>query len=159
MKRKPTYDEMLLRMAGLCAGSEQCASDIRTKILKNEFSVSQADAMLEYLTRNKYIDDVRFAKAYASDKVRFSGWGKLKIRLGLRAKGLSDSVISKGLAHISPQDYAEAIEKALTAKARSLDMSDIRDRQKLYRQLASRGFESSVIVPAIRRYVDSLREE
>lgn len=149
-KRQPTYDEMLVRMAGLCAGAEQCASDIRDKILKQGFSVEEADRMISYLRRNKYLDDERYARAFAVDKVRFSGWGRLKVLMGLRAKGMRDATVTQALEYIPDSDYEEALRKEMAAKARSLDLSDIKDRQKLYRHMASRGFESHLIIPAMR---------
>lgn len=159
MKRKVTKEEMLVRMAGLCAGAEQCSADIRTKILKAGFSSEDAQQMIDYLQKNRYIDDSRYAQAYTSDKIRFSGWGRMKASMGLRAKGIAASVITEALEKINVADYTEALEKVLVAKARSLDMRDVKDRQKLYRHLASRGFESALIVPAIRRYVNSARDQ
>ena len=144
---------MLLRMAGLCAGSEQCGADIRAKILKAGFSECEADRMLEYLTANGYVDDSRFAGAYASDKVRFAGWGRIKIRMALRAKGIQESIVGRALERIDEKDYAEALLKATAAKARALDLTDVKDRQRLYRHLASRGFESGMIVSSIRKYM------
>lgn len=155
MKRKPTAEEMLVRMAGLCAGAEQCAVDIRQKILKQGFSVEESEKMIAYLRENKYIDGSRYARAYAVDKVRFSGWGKMKIKMGLRAKGISDSLISQALHCIPEKDYVEVLYKVLLAKARSLDLGEIKDRQKLYRHLASRGFESQLIISAIRNHVNN----
>ncbi len=155
MKKEITPNAMLVRLAGLCAAAEQCSGDLRSKILKKGFSQDQANSMLSYLTANGYVDDSRYAKAYASDKVRFSGWGKMKIRMALRVKGISDSNISAALANISVSDYDAALNKALSAKACDLNLSDVRDRQRLYRNLASRGFESAVIIPAIRRYIAS----
>ena len=54
---------MLVRMAGLCAGAEQCAADIRTKILRQGFSADEAEGMIAYLERNRYLDDYRYARA------------------------------------------------------------------------------------------------
>ena len=141
---------MLVRMAGLCAGAEQCSADIRSKILRQGFSTVQAEKMMAYLKENGYLDDARYARAYASDKVRFSGWGRMKVRMGLRAKGLSDRDIAHALESISPEDYREALRKAMAAKARGLDLTDMGQRQKLYRHLASRGFESQLIVSSMR---------
>lgn len=145
-----TPDQMLLRMAGLCASSEQCAADIRSKILKKGFSQAEAEKMISYLIANKYIDDARYSRAYAVDKMRFSGWGRMKVRMGLRAKGISDSIISQALACIPEKEYAGALQKALHAKAKSLDLNEVGDRRKLYRHLASRGFESQLIISAMR---------
>lgn len=151
MKRKLTAEGMLLRMAGLCAGAEQCASDISSKILKQGFSAEEAEQMIAYLRQNRYLDDDRYARAYAVDKVRFSGWGRMKVRMGLRAKGMDDSVISNALNYIPEADYGEALRKVMAAKARTLDLSDVRDRQKLYRHMASRGFESQLIITLMRK--------
>lgn len=148
---------MLVKMAGLCAGAEQCSSDIYDKVIKKGFSQDVADRIVGYLVKNKYIDDSRYARAYAADKVRFSGWGKIKIRMMLRAKKMSDSIISQALEYVDAKDYEESLAKVLVAKARSLDLSDVKDRQKLYRHLASRGFEASLIIPAIRNHIASRR--
>ena len=150
MKRRPTSDEMLVRMAGLCAGAEQCAADIRGKILKQGFSEDEAEAMISYLRKNRYLDDDRYARAFAVDKVRFSCWGRMKVRMALRAKGMGDSAVVQALEYIPDSDYQEALEKVMAAKARSLDLTDIKDRQKLYRHMASRGFESHLIISAMR---------
>ena len=158
-KRKPTVEEMLVRMAGLCAGAEQCAADLRSKILRQGFSADEAEGMLRYLRRNRYLDDARYARAYAADKVRFSGWGRMKVRVGLRAKGLEDPVISQALDYISDSDYQEALRKVMSAKARGLDLGDVRDRRKLYRHLASRGFESQLIISAMRRLMAERKGE
>lgn len=159
MKRKPTFDEMLVRMAGLCAGAEQCAADIRGKILRQGFSPEDADRMIAYLQRNKYIDHSRYARAYAVDKVRFSGWGRMKVRLGLRAKGMEDSVIAQALDCIPDADYEDSLRKAMEAKARSLDLNEVKDRRKLYRHLASRGFESQLIISAMRRHMSDRKAQ
>lgn len=146
---------MLVKMVGLCAGAEQCSSDIYDKVLKKGFSRDVADRIVGYLVKNEYIDDARFARAYAADKVKFAGWGKIKIRMYLKAKKMSDAIISQALEYVDAKDYAEALTKVLAAKARGLDLSEVKDRQKLYRHLASRGFETSLIIPAIRNHIAS----
>lgn len=153
MRKEVTYEKVLLRLAGLCAGSEQCSSDIRSKALKTGLTSADADKIVEYLVSNRYVDDSRFAKAFASDKVRFSKWGRMKVKMGLRAKGLSDSLISSALESIDPEDYMTALNSALVAKARSLDLTDVKGRQSLYRHLASRGFESPMIISAIKTHI------
>ena len=150
-RKNPTAEEMLVKMAGLCAAAEQCASDIRAKILKKGFSAEDAERMISYLRQNRYLDDSRYARAFAIDKVRFSGWGRMKVRMGLRAKGIEDSVVSQALDCIADSDYMDALQKAMQAKSRSLDLSDVNDRRKLYRHIASRGFESQLIISEMRR--------
>lgn len=159
MKREVTYEKVLLRLAGLCASSEQCTLDIRSKALKAGLSVMDAERVVEYLVRGKYVDDRRFARAYASDKVRFSRWGRMKVRMGLRGKGIPDAVIAEALQSVDATEYSEALHKALESRVKNIDLTDIKERRSLYRHLASRGFESSMIIQAIKAYINSLKGE
>ncbi len=112
MKRTPTAEEMLIKMAGLCANAEQCSADIRQKILKKGFSTEEAEKMIAYLRANKYIDDSRYARAYAIDKVRFSGWGRTKIRIGLWSKGMPDAIITQSLDNIPEKELCRGSRKS-----------------------------------------------
>ena len=144
--RKPADPEALLkRMASLCAKSEQCTFDISTKLYKSGLPADKREEIIEYLTAHRYLDDARFARSFASYKVRFSGWGKRKIRMALAAKRIDGSLIADALDAIDHDDYADALSRVAESKKRNLDLQSREDRQKLYRHLLSRGFESDLI--------------
>ncbi|MBD5272026.1 MAG: RecX family transcriptional regulator [Bacteroides sp.] len=151
IRKKPiTKEAALLKMADLCARGEHCAFEIREKLRKMQLAASDANEIVEYLEENRYIDDSRFARAFARDKVKFSGWGKNKIRMALAMKRIPSAEISSALEEIDPEEYMAVAVNAAKAKARNLDLSDYNDKGKLYRHLASRGFEGSVISKAIQ---------
>ena len=151
IRKKPiTKEAALLKMADLCARGEHCAFEIREKLRKMQLAASDANEIVEYLEENRYIDDSRFARAFARDKVKFSGWGKNKIRMALAIKRIPSAEISSALEEIDPEEYMAVAVNAAKAKARNLDLSDYNDKGKLYRHLASRGFEGSVISKAIQ---------
>lgn len=151
IRKKPiTKEAALLKMADLCARGEHCAFEIREKLRKMQLAASDANEIVEYLEENRYIDDSRFARAFARDKVKFSGWGKNKIRMALAMKRIPSAEISLALEEIDPEEYMAVAVNAAKAKARNLDLSDYDDKGKLYRHLASRGFEGSVISKAIQ---------
>lgn len=151
IRKKPiTKEAALLKMADLCARGEHCAFEIREKLRKMQLAASDANEIVEYLEENRYIDDSRFARAFARDKVKFSGWGKNKIRMALAMKRIPSAEISLALEEIDPEEYLAVAVNAAKAKARNLDLSDYNDKGKLYRHLASRGFEGSVISKAIQ---------
>ena len=154
IRKKPiTKEAALLKMADLCARGEHCAFEIREKLRKMQLAASDANEIVEYLEENRYIDDSRFARAFARDKVKFSGWGKNKIRRALAMKRIPSAEISSALEEIDPEEYMAVAVNAAKAKARNLDLSDYDDKGKLYRHLASRGFEGSVISKAIQSIV------
>lgn len=141
-------------MASLCARSEQCEYDIRIKLMRSRLSAEAITRIIEFLKERKFLDDGRYAVAYASDKVRFSFWGKLKIRMGLRAKRISDIDIRNALESIVDQDYETALSRVIKAKVHCLDPRIREDYAKLYRALLARGFESEIAIRGIREEVN-----
>lgn len=145
MKKPPTPEGIKIRLADLCARSEQCEADIRTKLSRTSLSVDDREGIINFLKSAKFIADDRFARAFARDKVRFSGWGRNKIRNALAAKRIAKEDIEAGLQGIDEKDYLEAIRRAGTAKAKGLDLSQREDSAKFIRHLQARGFESRII--------------
>ena len=147
--RKPKVtpaEKMCLRLAGLCARSEQCEFDLRKKCRNAGLTAGQTAEIIRYLGENRYLDERRFARAYCNDKVRFGGWGSRKIRLGLMAKRLPADVIREALGEIDRKEYIEALKRVGLAKAKQLDMTQADERAKFFRYMASRGFETELIV-------------
>ncbi len=149
--KRPDKEKLRLRMASLCARSEQCSGDIRRKLLNAGLSAADTEEIIQELKERKFIDDRRFAAAYARDKVVFSAWGRRKIRLNLMARRIGSDLIDYALDSVDAKDYAVAILRAARAKARSLDIEDFNDRQKLMRHLLSRGFETDIASKAVRK--------
>lgn len=153
MERKITPEAAQARMADLCARSEQCEADIRQKLYRLGLTSGEVQHIIEALSRERFIDNSRFACAFARDKCRFSLWGRNKIKLALLAKRISNADITKGLGSIDPRDYQEALRRTAFAKARGLDLSGPENRDnrlRLFRHIISRGFESDLASQAIR---------
>lgn len=149
--RKPlTREEALLRMAGLCARSEQCEGDIARKLAAKGMGASDVEWVLGELRERGFVDAVRFARSFTNDKVRFSAWGRIKIRAALAAKRIPSAAVTAAMEQIDPEEYADAALRTARAKAATLDMTDFMERRKLYRHMLSRGFESAAAVTAIR---------
>ena len=81
------------RMKALCSRREYCLSDIRKKVLTLlDGDEDCAEAVLNQLVEQKYVDDLRYASAFARDKSSIAGWGEVKIRYMLAAKGISRDI-------------------------------------------------------------------
>jgi len=148
-KKAATPESARLKMADLCARSEHCEYEIREKLRKQMLPPSEVDKIISFLTERRFIDNARFARSFTNDKVRFSGWGRNKIRQALLLKRIPSSLISEALESIDEEEYMAMSCKAASAKARNLDLEDYNERMKLYRHLLSRGFESSAATRAI----------
>ena len=144
----------------LCARCEQAEGDLRKKLHDWDIAPSDSDDIIMRLKQERYLDNERYAHAYCRDKLRFNGWGRIKIAFMLKGKGIEQEFIDAAIAEIDEEQYTTILNEALETKARSLNGKDPQQaRAALLRFAASRGFESSVIFPAIEHLTSSSNED
>jgi regulatory protein len=137
------------RMRRLCSRREYCVGDIRKKLMVQlEGNAAEAAEILEHLMKEKYIDDLRYASAYARDKASISGWGATKIRYMLSAKGISSEVISQALEEIDSSKAQVRLDKLMENKFKSLK-DDPQCRLKMLRFGLGRGYSYEDVASAV----------
>lgn len=155
MTAKKETEKYLLRAMALCAGSEKCVSDIESKLIQWGLEQSERIKITERLVKEKFIDEERFAVAYALDKFRQNKWGRVKISSMLRSKGLKEAVIRKGLDALDENLYAETLKKLVAAQKRHVKAkSNFELRGKLIRFAVSRGFETDLVYDAVNELLE-----
>ncbi len=156
MKELTTHEAMA-KAANYCSKSEHCADDVRRKLKEWGVRPNNYEQIIEYLEEEGYIDHERFANAYALDKFRFNKWGKMKIRVNLRSKGIGSDVIESSLAKIDELEYLTVLKAIISSKYKTLKYSSGYDRDvKLMRFATQRGFESSIVSDAVEEVVRDL---
>ena len=145
-------EKALDKMRRLCSRREYCVSDIRTKLMKElEGDAQKVETALNKLIEERYVDDLRYATAYARDKASISGWGATKIRYVLSAKGVAKDVISEALNEVDESKAASRLEKLLEHKYKSLK-DDPQWKIKLLRFALGRGYSYDEVSDQIRRF-------
>jgi regulatory protein len=128
------------RLRGLCSRREYCVEDVRQKALKAlEGDKAAAARVVATLVAEKYVDDLRYASAFARDKASIQGWGDVKIRYMLSAKRISREVVDQALAEIDADRASSKLFKLLETKHKSL-CDDPQCRLKLLRFALGRGY-------------------
>lgn len=148
-----TFEQALQRAASLCSGSEHCISDIEEKL--HRWGVTKADVkrVIDTLIDEKYIDEIRYATAYTRDKLRFSHWGRIKIRTMLRAQRISEADINNAFDNIDQEEYLGILESIISKKRQTMDDAEsYASRAKLIRFAMQRGFEMHEITKFISEY-------
>lgn len=138
---------ILSRLESQCARREYCEKDISDKLKRLEVS-DGADGILKSLRENGFVSNSRFASAFAREKSSITGWGPVKIRYALSAKGISREDIDEALLSIDGQKASEKLSRLLEVKARTLE-GDPDIKLKLIRFALSRGFEYEEVRQAI----------
>lgn len=158
MQKKPlSYENAFQYAASLCSRCEQCSFDIRKKLTARGISDADIRKIISRLEELRFIDDRRFAHAYAHDKLCFSSWGRRKIYQGLLLKAFPKIIIEETLESLDVQDYQDAAVRVVTNKARSYKEQPLSRENmiKLIKHAMTRGFEYALIAEIVRK----LRQE
>lgn len=143
------------RAASLCSLSEHCTSQIQEKLQSWGVSEKDAEEIINHLVEEKYIDHLRFARAYCHDKFLYSHWGRIKIGQMLRHLRLSNEEIAEGIETIPEEDYLKTLNDVLQTKDRTLHDTDLYQRKgKLVRHLLRRGFEMDLVIDAVDEHLN-----
>jgi len=149
--------KVLERLQRQCARAEYCSSDVYRKALKAlEGDAEGAARILASLTEDRYVDDRRYAAAFAREKSSLQGWGPVKIRFQLRGKGIPEEIITEALGEIDPEKAASKLDK-LTAEKYRLLREDPQCRLKLLKALLSRGYGYDEVEAAVGRIMKTER--
>ncbi|MBN1388835.1 MAG: RecX family transcriptional regulator [Bacteroidales bacterium] len=147
------YRKALERAMNLCSRSEQCIKDIQGKLNSWRLtSETENYSIIQRLLDNKFIDEKRYARSYVQDKLRFNKWGRVKIRVMLKSRGINEDDIEYGLGMIDHDSYIKMIEEEMDSKKRSIKAKNLFDlKGKLYRFAESRGYEREIFYDIINK--------
>ena len=139
------------RMRALCSRREYCRKDVLKKVMTAlDGDAAKAEEVVGKLVEERYVDDRRYAAAFARDKASIAGWGAAKIRYMLAAKGVDREIIASALEEIDVNRADARFEKLMENKARSLK-DDPQRRIKLLRFGMGRGYGYEEVSSVIDR--------
>jgi regulatory protein len=134
-----------------CAYQERCHQEVREKLYDLGASSNEVEETITALILDGFLNEERFAKAFAGGKFRMKKWGRLKIVNELERKGISKNCIKSGLKEIPEDDYLSALEKVLSEKIRLVDEENIYvKRDKVSNYAIQRGYEPELTWQVLR---------
>ena len=129
-----------------CAYQERSQFEIRNKLYEWGLHQKDVEEIISELIELNFLNEERFAIAYSLGKFRIKGWGKNKIRQGLKLKRIPDKLIIKSLKEINEDDYMLMLTKILKKKLNTISEKDpFKKRYLLSRFATSKGYESDLI--------------
>ena len=141
--------KVAVRMRALCSRREYCRKDVMKKVMTAlDGDVAKAEEVVAKLVEERYVDDLRYATAFARDKASIAGWGEAKIRYMLSSKGIDRELIAQALAEVDDMRAEIRLEKLMENKVRSLK-DDPQRRLKLLRFGLGRGYSYDQVTEMI----------
>ncbi|MDR2937977.1 MAG: RecX family transcriptional regulator [Prevotellaceae bacterium] len=155
-KKDITPEQALARLQRSCSLRETCSQAAQRKLAQWKIEPQAAAQIMQRLMAEKWVDDRRYAAAFAREKSRLAKWGQVKIRTYLQAKRISADDISHALSFIEVENEAAALEELLTKKARTIKAKSAQDFfAKLLRFGVSRGYKYEAVAKAAREVATS----
>jgi len=128
-------------------------AELRAKLDRKEFPRDAIDATIERLRREKWLDDDRYAAAYARTRVR-KGIGRARIKRELMNAGVESTAIARALDVADHDERAAAVvsaKKRLAILRRRNDDDVI--REKLVAYLFRQGYDSTLARDVVREVI------
>lgn len=128
----------------LLAHRMRSQAELRRRLRQKGHAIGHVDAVLSRLANEGLLDDEAFSRAFVSDRVALSGWGRERIGRELAREGVSDEIIQAALTHLQDSDEHERALAALRRRGPAHPPLD-RASRRACDFLARRGFDGRTI--------------
>ncbi|MFI5171720.1 MAG: regulatory protein RecX [Chitinophagales bacterium] len=139
-------DFILKKLQHYCAYQERCHEEVRTKLLSLKIYGDGLEEVMNKLIEDDFLNEERFAKAYAGGKFRIKKWGRIKIVNELKKRKVTEYCIKQALLEIDEDDYLKELRKLIAAALkRYRSTNPLETKIKTTRYLISRGYEYPIV--------------
>lgn len=149
-ERKYSLLEAKARLEALCAYQERCSHELSKKMVQWGIDREDQDRLLAELISSNFLNEERFAEAFVSGRMRIKRWGRIKIRIELKKRFISNYSIDKAINTIDLDEYWANLHHLAERKwLLSTEKDFFKRKVKLYRYLNSKGYEADLIKDAV----------
>ena len=141
-----THIEGLEKAKSYCAYQERCHKEVSDKLYSWKLNADEINYIIDHLLQENYLNEERFAIAFAGGKFRMKHWGRKKIEKKLKEKRVSEYCIKKALEEIDDKDYIITLHKLIQKKHGALkDKNPFTKKRKIATYIYGKGFEIDLI--------------
>lgn len=146
-KQKITEPHLaLIKLQSWCAYQERSQQEVRDKLYGLGLWPEAVENIIAKLIEDNFLNEERFAMAFAHGKFAIKKWGKVKIRMELKQKRVSDYCLKKALAQIDDTEYLDTLKKLIATKRRSIhEKNPLKLKYKLASYALSKGYEKDLV--------------
>jgi regulatory protein len=149
-----TVDEAQKKLEHYCAYQERCHKEVTQKLYDMRMIPEARDKIIVHLLQHNFLNEERFAQAYTRGKFRIKKWGKQRIRIELKRRDISKTIITIALKEISDADYYNTFNALAEKKVETIRETNAqKKRKKLADYLFYRGWESHLGYDKLRELI------
>ncbi len=154
LKKKLTPAEALSKIYKYCAYQERSHLEVKRKLYSYQLYSSEVDELLSRLISEGFLNEERYAKAFAGGKFRIKKWGRNKILHQLEAQGLTKRCIESGLKELDASLYHKTLRELLEKKSSLIEEQNLfKKRDKVARFAIYKGYESDLVWQLVKEII------
>lgn len=152
-----TKEQALQKLRQYCAYQERSHYEAQQKLWDLGVRSTEHDEIISALIEEDYLNEERFAKAFAGGKFRMKDWGRKKIYHALKEKKVSEYNIKKALKEIDDEDYKKTVQDLAEKKYAALKNEQYLIRKKKTMDyLMQKGYEPDLVTRAMNEIAGKL---
>jgi regulatory protein len=145
----PQQNFLYEKAKNYCDYQERCIFDVKSKLQQWQASGNTIEKIIQRLEREDYINEERYAVAFATGKLRNNKWGKNKIFYALSKKHIPEIYIQMGLNEIDEKEYLDIL-KTLVKSKNIKETDDFKRNAKMVNYCRQKGFQTSLVWKVIK---------
>jgi len=150
-----TKEEALQKLRQYCAYQERSHSEVQQKLYDLGIRRNEHDEIIATLIEEDYLNEERFAKAFAGGKFRMKDWGRKKIYYALKEKKVSEYSIKEAMKEIDEEEYQKNLKELVADKYESLkDEQHLVRKKKTIDYMVQKGYEFDLISRVLKELAD-----
>ena len=137
-------------MRQYCAYQERSHYEVQQKLYELGIRRQDQDEIISTLIEEDYLNEERFAKAFAGGKFRMKDWGRKKIYYALKEKKVSEYSIKKAIKEIDEEEYLKNLKELAQEKYEFLkdEQYPVR-KKKTIDYMLQKGYEFDLVTRAL----------
>ncbi len=143
-KKIDTFSEAMDFAYKKLAIADRSSQEILANLAKRNCPGDIAQAVLDYLLKNNYINDERLCESICERWKKSETSGKNSLKAKLFKRGLAKNTINEALA-LDDFDETEKADKTLTNYLKLHQVTDPKSLAKLLRHMSAKGFSYTTI--------------
>lgn len=147
-----TVEEATRKLESYCAYQERCHKEVEQKLKTMRMIPEAINHIMHHLLQHNFLNETRFAQAFARGKFKNKKWGKQRITRELKHRDISAYNIKKALQEISEVAYYNTFHDLAEKRIDQLksEKNIQKKRKKLADYLLYRGWESNLVYDKVR---------
>ncbi|WP_407401824.1 regulatory protein RecX [Chryseobacterium sp.] len=140
-KKLYTYEEIRQKVVNYCVYQDRCHAEVEQKMREFVLIPEAKEEIMLFLLRENFLNEERFTRSYIRGKFYMKNWGKIKIKLNLKQKNISEKLISKCMDEIDNDDYYKTLKKLYDNYYEKLvGLKDYQKKANTIKHLLGKGF-------------------